>query len=257
MKFASYTPCEQLRPYIESFAIQEVDIEQTYKVLPGTRVVMGFQYSGSLCHIEDKEERKLSSAGITGLLDGFRIFRNVPQTGTVLVFFREGGAAAFFRQPLHELFRQSLPLETLLSHSVVSLLQEQLFEAKTDQQKIHVIERFMLSAMASIGYEQDHLVSAAVRHIHENNGDTRINDLVKLLHTSHSPLERRFRKLIGTSPKKYASIVRLQHIVQSLKPGSSLPAAVYNNGYYDQAHFIKQFKTFTGLTPERFLHNLK
>jgi AraC-like DNA-binding protein len=65
-------------------------------------------------------------------------------------------------------------------------------------------------------------------------------------------LEKRFRQAVGTSPKKFASIVRFKHVIQRYDSGRSLTELAYEAGFYDQAHFIKEFKIFTGDTPEGF-----
>jgi hypothetical protein len=59
----------------------------------------------------------LAISGISGLADHSRIFRNSPYVGSVLVFFKAGGAANFFRQPLHEIFRDSVSLDNLMLRS--------------------------------------------------------------------------------------------------------------------------------------------
>jgi AraC-like DNA-binding protein len=72
------------------------------------------------------------------------------------------------------------------------------------------------------------------------------------LHVSQSPLEKRFREAVGTSPKKFASIVRFKNLIRDRAPGSSLVELAYEGGFYDQSHFIKEFKNFTGDTPESY-----
>ncbi len=98
----------------------------------------------------------------------------------------------------------------------------------------------------------DKLVSAALSIIHTNKGNIKIRELCTQLYTSQSPLEKRFRKAVGASPKKYASIVRFKHLLNQYPSATSLTGLGYEAGFYDQAHFIKEFKTFTGLTPENY-----
>lgn len=193
----------------------------------------------------------LDSAGVSGLADHYKVFKNTADTGTLLVYFKEAGAAHFFRHPLHELFRESVSLDNFMLRSELLLLEEQLHEAKTDPAKIHVIERFLISRLNPA--EPDKLVITALEQIHKSKGNIRIAELARLLHTSQSPLEKRFRQAVGASPKKFSSIVRLKHAVQAYRPGNSLTALGYEAGFYDQAHFISAFKIFTGETPELFL----
>src|SRR5690606_4320655 len=193
-------------PYIHIFAVSEAEEEKTYKVLPDTGLVIGFQFKGNLTLLHNKEQIKLSASGIIGLHDTFRIFKNTAHTGTVLVYFKEGGASAFFRQPVHELFRESVSLDDIVSHSELSSQEEQLCDAKTDSERIQIIERFLISRLSS--EKNDTLVLAALKLTHASKGNIRIYELMKHLYTSQSPLEKRFRQLVGTSPKKFSSIVR-------------------------------------------------
>lgn len=255
MKFDAHIPCDVLKPYVKSIAIQETAIENTYKVLPDTSLVMGFQYKGRLSYMEDGKEIQLSPFGVTGLRDRFRIFKNSSNIGSVLIFFHEGGAAAFFSQSLHELFGESISLDSFILHSELILLEEQLQEARTDQMRIQVVEKFLISKLVS--FKPDPLILTALQLIHLSNGNIRIGELAEQLHISQSPLEKRFRKIVGTSPKKFASLVRLKQSITSFDRSKNMTDLVYEAGYYDQAHFIRQFKSFTGETPEKFFQHSK
>lgn len=250
MKLATYIPCDILKPYIQSFIVNENPVETTYTVLPGTSLVIGFQYKGGLKHITPNQETQLSTAGISGISDHYKVFKNTPNIGTVLVIFKEAGASVFFKQPLHELFRESVSLDNFMLRSELLVIEEQLNKAKTDTERVKVIEQFLISLMRET--EPDSLALAALSLIHQSQGNIRITELAAHLHTSQSPLEKRFRAAVGTTPKKFASIVRLKHAIQNHQPNNPLSTIGYNAGFYDQAHFIKEFKVFTGQTPESF-----
>jgi AraC-like DNA-binding protein len=249
-RFDIYSPSDSLKPYIKHFAVSENEYEQIYKIVPDTSIVLGFQYKGNLSYLENTNETPLAKSGVSGLRDSFRIFKNSPHIGTVLVFFTETGAAHFFKQPLHELFRESISLDNFMFQSELLILEEQLCEVYTDAERIEVVERFLLARVRLV--EPDKMVLAALALIHKSKGTIRITELMEQLHTSQSPLEKRFRQAVGTSPKKFASIVRLKHAIQQRSSKNSLTELSYELGFYDQAHFIKEFKTFTGETPENY-----
>lgn len=249
-EYETYIPADRLKPFIRSFVIQEAAGEAAYRVLPDTGVVMGFQYKGRLFRVDEGNPTALDISGISGLADRSRSFRHLPGTGTILVFFKEAGAVPFFRQPLHELFGESVSLDNFLLRSELLCLEEQLVEAATNPERIALLERFLIGRMTQ--EEPDKLVLAALALIHKSKGSIRIKDLVQQLHTSQSPLEKRFRAAVGASPKKFASIVRLKNVLQQYPTAGSLTALGYEAGFYDQAHFIKEFKAFTGDTPEDF-----
>jgi len=255
MKNLTFLPCDILKPFIKSFVISEVEKESTYEVLPDTGLVIGFQFKGRLHKIENNKSASLAVSGITGLTDHSSTFRNSDNIGTVLVFFREGGASQFFRQPLHELFRESVSLDNFMLRSELLFLEEELAEAKSDDKRISAVERFLIARMKNT--EPDKLVLAALALIHKSKGNIWISELMDQLHISQSPLEKRFRQAVGTSPKKFASIVRFKYVVTGYNPRSSLTELGYEAGFYDQAHFIKEFKTFTGETPEKFFSDKK
>lgn len=231
-------------------AISESEIASAYKVLPGTEVVIGFQYKGKLSFTENNQETPLSSSGLTGLNDRYRIFHNTTDTGSVLVFFKEGAASAFFQQPIHELFKESISLDNFMLRSELLILEEKLQESKSDKQKISVIENFLISKLNP--GPRDLLVLSAMSMIYKSKGNIRIKDLAKSLHISQSPLEKRFRQKVGTSPKKFSSLIRFKNSIAHYKPNTPLTDLGYETGFYDQAHFIKEFRNFTGDSPEIF-----
>lgn len=254
MKFEIHQPCYRLRPYIKQFIISESDIAQSYKVLPGTSVVMGFQYSGGLAYLNNNNEVALATAGITGLMDGYRVFKNDNETGTILVIFNETGAAHLFANPVNELFGESISLDNLFDKAALRDVSEKLNTANGDKERIAVVEHLLLTHLRN--HQPDLLVNKALLYIHHSKGTIRIAELAKKLNTSQSPLEKRFRRVVGASPKKFASIVRIQNVMHTLNQNNTEFAGLLA-GYYDQAHFIKDFKTFTSETPEQYLKSAK
>ncbi len=218
--------------------------------MPGTGLVIGFQYKGNLSHIHNGNQMLLSRSGITGLHDRYRMFKNSTNVGTVLIYFKEAAAVNFFKEPIHELFSESISLDNFMLRSELLILEEQLYEATSDPGKIKVVEKFLLSRMRPV--TPDNLVTTAIALIYKSKGNIRIKELTEQLHISQSPLEKRFRQVVGTSPKKFASIVRFKNILQKYTPETPLTELGYEMGFYDQAHFIKEFKNYTGDTPEQF-----
>lgn len=244
---------EILKPYIRELIIQETTEERIYKVLPDTGLVIGFQYKGKLSYLESQSEIALSGSGITGLRDQFRMFKNSADIGSVLVFFKDAGAANFIHQPLHELFRESISLESFIKRTELQQVEEKLFASTSDAEKIRIVEQFLISRL--IPNQPDLLVLSAISLIKKRKGNLRISDLITELNISQSPLEKRFRQIVGTSPKKFASIVRFKFVIENFQSVDSLYELGFSAGFYDQAHFIKEFKIFTGQTPEEYFRN--
>lgn len=254
MKFERYTPTEQLKPYIKCFVVSENNIENEYKVFPSSGLVIGFQYSGRLAAIKDNTESNLASAGITGISDSYKIFKNSANTETVLVYFTETGFTHFASHPANELFNLSLSLDDIFDKNGVKAVEEKLASVATNKQRVTIIEQFFQSQLKDI--QTDKLIVEAVKLIYQSKGSIRIKELNDKLFISQSPFEKRFRKVVGTTPKKFASIVRFNSVLDRLNKTKTLTEIGYENNFFDQAHFIKDFKQFTGDTPKNFKHFL-
>jgi AraC-like DNA-binding protein len=234
MKFDKHIPSERLKPYIKYFVVSENEFENQYKVFPSSGLVMGFQYQGQLVTVKNNSENKLTFAGITGISDSYKIFKNTANTGTILVYFTEIGFTNFASHPANELFNLSISLENIFDKTSVN----------------EVEEKLTLLQLKDI--QTDNLIVEAVKLIYQSNGTIRIKELNEKLFISQSPLEKRFRKIVGTTPKKFASIVRFNSVLDNLNKTKSMTEICYENNFFDQAHFIKYFKQFTGDTPENF-----
>lgn len=254
MSFEIRQPNKLLKPYIRHLAISRAESQSAYQVLPDTALVIGFQFSGRLSQVEGNVEKALYSSGVTGLLDQYRVFKNIAQTCSVLIAFTETGAAHFLDTPIHELFGQSLSLEHFFSESDIKETQEKLEAAVNDNLRLRVVEDFLLRHIKE--RKADQLVAGALHHIYQSKGTIRIAALSELLHTSQSPLEKRFRAIVGASPKKFAGIVRARHMLGALN-NDDQDAAEHLSAYYDQAHFIKDFKKFSSMTPEQYLRAIR
>lgn len=254
MKFDKIIPSDRLKPYVKQLVISENSTENIYKVFPSTSLVIGFQYRGKLATVNGSEQINLATAGITGISDSFKIFRNLIDTGTILVYFTEVGITYFTSKPANELFNQSISLENIFDKNKINDTEEKLSFAKTDRQRIHIVEQFLLSQLKDI--KSDKLVIEAVKLIYQSKGTIRIKELNEKLFISQSLFEKRFRKLVGTTPKKFASIVRFNCVLSDLSNIKSLTDICYENNFFDQAHFIKDFKQYTGDSPETFKRSM-
>ena len=250
MKFEKYIPSTHLRPYIKYFVVSENTAENEYKVFPPSGLVAGFQFKGHLTSITGNSEQNLASAGVTGISDRYKIFKNSHATGSVLVYFTETGFVHFVSHPVNELFNLSISLDNIFNKEAVRETEEKLALVTTDAERIKIVEQLLLSQLKSI--QVDKLIVNAVKLIFENKGSIRIRTLNEKLDLSPSAFEKRFRKVVGTTPKKFASIIRFNCVLNNLQKTTSLIDICYENNFFDQAHFIKDFKQFTGDTPENF-----
>ncbi|MBL7698003.1 MAG: AraC family transcriptional regulator, partial [Chitinophagaceae bacterium] len=132
----------------------------------------------------------------------------------------------------------------------VEQVEEKLAIALSDGERVRIVEIFLGEQLRK--KVEDQLIIRAVTLIYSTRGSIRIKELLQQLHISQSAFEKRFRRLVGTSPKKFASIVRFNTVLKDLGKEKSLTEICYDNNFFDQAHFIKDFKQYTGDSPENF-----
>lgn len=97
-------------------------------------------------------------------------------------------------------------------------------------------------------------VSEALHAIIESKGLITISSLCETMELNERTLQRYFVKYVGISPKKFAKIIQFQSSLNQLSDRihANLTEIVYESGYADQSHFIRNFKTFTGKNPSAF-----
>ncbi|WP_211234000.1 helix-turn-helix domain-containing protein [Chitinilyticum litopenaei] len=97
------------------------------------------------------------------------------------------------------------------------------------------------------------IVKTTVETLFQNSGNIAINTIVNADQSLKRKLERQFLDTVGVSPKQLSKLVRLQTALKLLiNQKETLTNIAYTSNYYDQSHFIKDFKEFTGIRPSDF-----
>ena len=180
-------------PWLETDAVEES------AVLPGAGLMMGFRYSGSATLLGPDGARPVANAGLVGVRNTLRQMQTSARGGIVVTAFTELGAAQFFDQPLHEWFGGMIALGDVCARAEFRDVEERLGEARSSEARVALIDAFLCRRLRD--REPDGTVAAAVRAIRRAGGALRIGALAKELGISQDPLEKRFRRAVGASPK--------------------------------------------------------
>lgn len=181
----------------------------------------------------------------------------IEPTGYVHCFatrFYPYGFANFIDTPIKDLSDRETPIAELFGLKQAAALTQKMIEATSDEERTRVIEAFLLhkcSEQATI----DQVVKATVAVLQQSGGSKSITTMLKDDLSKRRQLERKFFKQVGMSPKQLGKVIRLQAALKLLLGAkhNNLTQIAYESEYYDQAHFIKDFKDFTGVTPKDFL----
>lgn len=126
------------------------------------------------------------------------------------------------------------------------------------EQAARTLEEFLIQQALGRAYDKK-LIQTAAKHLHHTKGQFRITELADHCHMSVRQLERGFQHVIGTSPKMFARTLRFQEAQRHLMfhPEADLTQLAHDCGYFDQAHFIKDFKAFAGRTPSEYAQEMR
>lgn len=171
------------------------------------------------------------------------------QVRSLGIRFFTGGAYPFFGIPLHELRDEMILLDDFWGE--IEFLYEQLGEAESFDIQAKMLDHWLIKRLVDAPEERP-IVRASLQLLH---AQMPIPSIAEQLAISQRQLERLYRLQIGISPKQYTRLQRVNHargLLKQLKD-ESLATVSADLGYYDQAHFIRDFKGIVGMTPLRYL----
>ncbi|MGX1930052.1 AraC family transcriptional regulator [Flagellimonas sp. 2504JD4-2] len=260
MDYKTFQPHPDLAALISCHWTLEVptsDDSQRQRIIPDGKIEMAFILGDDIKRYTTGDEFILQPRAMV-LGQTMEPFYIEP-TGNVNSFstsFYPYGFANFVTTPIKTLANKETALEVLFGAQTAKKLEQEIIEAADTQQRIAIIERFLLNRLNEQS-TVDNIVKSTVDALLSTKGNTSISTLLKDDLSKRRQLERKFSKQIGISPKQLGKVIRLQSALKMLlnQEGESLTNIAYENEYYDQAHFIKDFKEFTGISPKEFLGN--
>ena len=175
------------------------------------------------------------------------------RTRSVGVHFKPWGAAPFLPMPAAEVCDRPVTTEQAWGRPAVAELRDRLATADEPDAMLTLLEQELMRRLG----ETDGL--GLVRHtsrvIAATSGAVAIGDLREAAGVSSTHLARRFKDLVGVTPKRLARTYRFAATVFAIDPSGPIDWAdlAGGAGYFDQAHFTHEFRAFTGLTPTRYV----
>lgn len=178
------------------------------------------------------------------------VIRIVPSHTIMTIHFRPAGASAFLGCPLGDLEDALVGLDELWGSSA-ERLREQLIEAGSAHERVALLEAFLGARMRRDG-RWPHPRLAPVLWSADLDPSMRVTKGQVLSGLSRKRFTALFRSEVGLSPKAYLRVRRLQAALRALNtpaPGATIAADL---GYFDQAHFVREFHSFTGISPTQY-----
>lgn len=176
-----------------------------------------------------------------------------PRTRSVGVHFKPWGPAPFLPMPAAELCDRPVTMEQVWGRAAVAELRDRLATADGPHAMLTLLEDELMRRLretAGLG-----LVRHTSGVITAAGGAVAIGDLGAAAGVSSTHLARRFKELVGVTPKRLARTYRFAATVFAIDPAEPIDWSdlAGRAGYFDQAHFGHEFRAFTGLTPTRYV----
>jgi len=169
-------------------------------------------------------------------------------SGCLAICFQAGMAYKFFHLPMHILADNVVALEAIWKEKAAEI-EGRLAEAPHNQARVNIVQQLLTEQIA--GSNDDPQLIYCLEQAKLNQESLTVSQLAKKIGLSQRQLSRRFQQHVGLSPKEYLRVSRFTHSLQHLKryPACSLTEIAYESRYFDQAHFIRDYKEYTGYTP--------
>lgn len=245
-RLTRYEPAEALRPFVDRYWVTEWDLrgQPSYEqvILAHPSINMVNMYSNTRIY-------GISPTTSSQLLEG---------EGRALgIMFNPAGFYPFWGHPVSELGAQSMDIRDVFGQDAQSL-EDAIAAAEDEEKQIIVLESFLLERLPEPD-ENVIFLNGMVETISTDREILRVDDLVNRFGVPKRTLQRLFSRYVGMSPKWVIQRYRLHEAAERIEREevSDWTTLILELGYYDQAHFIKDFKAMIGKSPEEYMRALE
>lgn len=194
-----------------------------------------------------------NKAWISGIRREFITIDAGQNASMMVVRFRTGAAQFLLHFPLSELADSIVEAEAIWGNAFLAL-REHLIEQPTPEAKFAALENWLLGRMRREA-EPHPVVRYALDRICRDTHLLTVADIQRKTGFSNKHFIHLFEKYVGVTPKTYLRILKFQRVLAEIEQAQKIQWSdiAYGCGYYDQAHFIKEFRHFSGLNPTAYL----
>lgn len=252
MNYQTYPPSEKTNDLVRYYWALESDEPYTHYSLADVCPELLFHYSGQFDEIYDHgQSEKSFTAGVHGQTHSTRKFHINKSFGIFGVYLFPHAITQIFGIPANEISNEMPDLHSLMG-SEANELECMIANARTHHHRRVIIEDFIAKKRSSIPQEKLP-VFQCIQTIIKNKRQTKTKELATNYFLSERQFERQFLKYSGFTPKKFSRIVRFQSAMAHYgKKEKSLTQIALESGYFDQSHFIHDFKEFSGHLPKDY-----
>jgi AraC-like DNA-binding protein len=248
MYFKRIDPPDKLSGIVECYWIIENNdpTPAKEKIIPDGFAELIFHYGDPYRISIDGNWSIQTPTLLAGQIDNHFYLENTGRSGIFGIKLQPTALTDLFGLNMKELTNKVVDLSSVRQISIQNL-SDVLVSSATHEVKLEAATAFFEEALQQ-RYEAS-AVDAAVKRIMQEHGMISVAELTEIAHVGERQLENLFKKYVGLSPKLYARIIRFSYIFELIREQKTWSDLAYEAAFYDQSHFIRNFKDFTGENP--------
>jgi AraC-like DNA-binding protein len=259
-EYAIAKPHASLRPHVREYYgwIERIALPVCRREVPTDEVPIIINFGTPFRLFDQDDPSRWTEFGsfTTGAYDSYVLVGSTGPSAGIQVNLSIVGARLFLGRPLRDLKNRVVELEDLFGRAA-RLLTQELYDAPTWDARFDILDRELATRILSARAPSAAVLCAWSRLV-ATGGRATIGGIVRDVGCSQKHLIAQFREEIGLSPKTLARVLRFGEAVRIIKEGGGarLTEIAHDCGYYDQAHFSRDFRAFAGVTPTELIASL-
>jgi AraC-like DNA-binding protein len=257
LKFRQLPPDTALKNHLRGYWLIEADALPTMLDLvpDGYPEIFFTLEKTAQGKIGEHHSAQFPAAGFIGQLTGCFAVEVPPFSKVLYVKLYPWTPHTLFHIPAWHLNDQTLELEALTGSSDFRALASRICSSGDFDEMKLLLDDFFLKKLMGAPIKNPFL-QFAVHQIFDSTGKVQLGDLTARTHASRRYVEKVFKQQIGLSPKQYARLIRVKKASMYLLDANfkgNIGAIATSLAYFDQSHFLKDFKAVVGKSPTSFL----
>ncbi|CAN5617372.1 hypothetical protein BH23BAC1_BH23BAC1_04240 [soil metagenome] len=255
MLYKKFPPASELLPYVDCFFIWERDSIEPLVVQspPSGFNALVFNYADPYWAYQsdiNKEEVPMTFA--SGQFTGNYHLEIKGKIGIIGVVLKASALYNFFGLNMTSLVNKRLALQDFLGEKAKEI-HNKVKTGNTVEERINILENFLISYLETVKSRLS-IIDDTISFINQNNGMVTVEEILTKFKFSRRYLEKKFLEKVGISPKLYARIRRFGYLSNKVSNNKDInwQDIVFEHGYYDQSHLVKDYKTFNQMKPSAY-----
>jgi len=253
-------PNKSLAPYISKYSF--INLSSPYnnpeRCIPDGSVKLFIYESNSYIRYRTDTGKVLQwKDGVGGHPLSATYSMEIPHPIRVAIcYFKASAFYRLFKIPIRLLNDDIVALEEVLEQHTFPL-KDQLANTIDIRRKKLVLDQFFIQLLCQTRLSHLNGIETIEQNILQRGGNIRLDTLIRATNLSFRSVERLFGDYVGLSPKQFCKVIRFNRafLLRKNNPEISWQEIMYHCGYYDQSHYINEFRSFTGAPPKEFSKN--